>query len=113
MEISVEGIELWCHHGVYDEEKLIGGKYTVDVRLKVADTTGEGDRIENTVNYEEVYRIVRQEMEIRSKLIEDAARRIARKIKSIEGVEETEITVHKYNPAMGGKIWRTGVKIKI
>lgn len=109
----MEGIELWGYHGVYEEENRIGGKYTVDVSLKVADASGEGDRIESTVNYEIVYRIVRQEMEKRSKLVEDVARRIAKEIKAVEGVEETEVTVYKYNPAMGGKVWRTGVKIKI
>ncbi|MCQ2332106.1 MAG: dihydroneopterin aldolase [Paludibacteraceae bacterium] len=113
MEILVEGIELWGYHGVYEEENRIGGKYTVDVRLKVADNFGEDDRIESTVNYETVYGIVRQEMEKRSKLIEDVARRIAKEIKAMKGVEGAEVAVYKYNPAMGGKVWRTGVKIEI
>lgn len=113
MEILIEGMEFYAFHGVYPEENRIGTRYTVDLRLTVADCSGADDDIESTVNYESVYQLVAHEIHHNSKLIEHLASRI---LDGIHGqfpiVLRSVITLYKYNPPLGGKIQRVGITLE-
>jgi dihydroneopterin aldolase len=58
--IELEGIELFGHHGVNEEERRDGQRFVFDVALEVPDWTGSSDRIGNTVDYREVAELVRE-----------------------------------------------------
>ena len=66
-------------HGTDPNESKLGGRFYVDAVL-VADlsTAGQSDRLEDTVNYEQVYRIIRDHVEgQRFNLLEALAQKIA------------------------------------
>ena len=86
-EILIEGMEFFAYHGFYPEENRIGCKYSVDLRLTLPlDEPGATDNLAHTVNYEEVYTLVRKEMEIQSKLIEHVAQRIISALCNLFGI---------------------------
>lgn len=75
--IEVNGIQVFAYHGCLEEEARIGGHYTVDVRVE--GDFGEAERTDDlnvTVDYGRVTSIVREQMAIRSNLIEHVAARI-------------------------------------
>ncbi|MGQ9511180.1 MAG: dihydroneopterin aldolase [Thermaceae bacterium] len=55
--IVLEGLEFYGRHGVKPEEGRLGARFVVDVELWVG-FEGKGDRLEETVDYAEVYQVV-------------------------------------------------------
>jgi len=104
MQISLTDIELFAYHGVLPQERQIGGWYKVDITLVVPDEQStETDCLQQTVNYAEVYDVIKEEMNIPSKLIEHVAGRIARRIKSeFALVSQVKIKLTKKHPPISG-----------
>ena len=104
--ISIEQMEFYAYHGCFKEEQIIGTYFLVDLYLE-ADTSKaeETDDLRTTVNYQEVYLLVKKEMEIKSKLLEHVGRRILDVIKeNFPKVISAELKISKMNPPLGGKI---------
>ncbi|HEY8403574.1 MAG TPA: dihydroneopterin aldolase [Flavobacteriales bacterium] len=77
MKINLHNIEVYAHHGCWEEEAVIGGRYIVDVTLDVDfKEAAATDDLTKTVDYCVVSDVVYREMAIRSKLIETVAYRI-------------------------------------
>ena len=80
--IEINGIKLYAYHGCLPEEGKVGGHYTVDVSLKTNfGSAAVSDQLNETIDYVDVNLIVKEEMAIRSKLIEHVGQRIVNRIK--------------------------------
>lgn len=112
--ISISGMEFHAYHGCFKEEQLIGNTFIVDIILETDTSEAElTDDLRKTVNYASVYSLVKKEMEITSKLIENVARRILDAIiVSFPKVIFIELKVAKMNPPVGGKVDRVSVTLK-
>ena len=106
--ISVEGIQVYAYHGCLPEEGIIGGNYLVDVHMTTDFTeAAANDDLEKTIDYVEVYQIVKEEMAIRSKLIEQVGQRILDKINDkFKTLISCKIKIIKLNPPMNGNVDR-------
>lgn len=95
--IEVNGIKLYAHHGCLEEEGKIGGHYEVDVHMRTDfSRAAKHDDLTLTIDYVVVNAIVKEEMAIRSKLIEHVGQRIVNRIQQeINGVEALRIKVTK------------------
>jgi len=112
--ISISGMEFHAYHGCFKEEQVIGNTFIVDIILETDTSKAElTDDLRKTVNYAAVYSLVKKEMEITSKLIENVARRILDAIiVSFPKVIFIELKVAKVNPPVGGKVDRVSVTLK-
>ena len=64
-KIYVEGIKIYAYHGCFKEETLIGTHFLVDVVLDVdLKKSSDSDNLEDTVNYQTVFHVIKKEMEI-------------------------------------------------
>ena len=53
--ISVTGLELWGHHGVFDHEKATGQTFIIDLSVEVdTDKASSSDDVAHTLNYAEL-----------------------------------------------------------
>ncbi len=104
--ISIEGMEFFAYHGCFKEEQLIGTKFNIDIFLTVdISQAEESDNLEDTVNYQEVFLLVKKEMAITSKLLEHVGHRILNSLKEkFPQVKEAELKIRKMNPPLGGKM---------
>jgi 7,8-dihydroneopterin aldolase/epimerase/oxygenase len=112
-KIAVEGIRLYAYHGCLEEESKIGQEYQVDIYIDT-DFSGavNSDELNLTVDYCQVYDIVKQEMQIRSKLIERVASRIqVHLLKEIPSIQSVRVRVTKFNPPMNGNVERVYVEV--
>ena len=76
-KIQVNNIKLYANHGCLEEEAKIGSWYRVDVQVSAnLDKSSVTDNLNDTVDYVHLNHIVKEEMGIRSKLLEEVARRI-------------------------------------
>lgn len=105
-QLVLENMEFYAFHGHYPEEQAIGGKYRIDLIIETNTEKAEkSDNLDDTIDYSEVYHIVRKEMSEPARIMEHLARRIINSIKSkIKGIEKITITLSKINPPIGGKM---------
>ncbi len=81
--IEVNDIRVFAYHGCLDEEGRIGAQYRVHVSVQGDFSDAEkSDKLSETVDYSRVTAIVKEQMAVRSKLIEHVARRIMDALKS-------------------------------
>ena len=112
--ISIEKMEFYAYHGCFEEERKIGTWFNVDLSMEVDTSKAEvSDNLKDTVNYQEVYRVVQQEMMVSSKLLENVARRILQAIqKNFPAVSYAWVKVKKMNPPLGGKMESVSVEME-
>ncbi len=111
--ISLEGMEFFAYHGCFSEEQIIGTRFVVDLYINTNTSEAEeSDKLSKTINYQEVYLLVKEQMAIKSKLLEHVGRRILNAVLEIHPeIEFAEVKVSKMNPPLGGKIGNVSVRI--
>ncbi|MCD4772042.1 MAG: dihydroneopterin aldolase, partial [Bacteroidales bacterium] len=70
-QISLNGMKFFAYHGCFEEEQVIGTNFIVDLEIETdTSKSEETDELSDTINYQEVYLLVKKEMEQNSKLLE-------------------------------------------
>ncbi len=111
--IKVENIKVFAYHGCLDEETKIGSEYRIDLVVKAdLSSSSKTDNLNDTVDYVLLNKIVKEEMNIPSKLLETVAQRILNRI-FIESnlVIKAKIFVSKINPPIGGDVGMVTIKL--
>ena len=111
-KIYLKNIRLYAFHGCMDEEEKIGSDYVVNLVIN-ADLTlsSQSDNLKDTVDYVSLHGIVKEEMSIRSKLLEKVADRILKRIlKDHREVVLVKVKVAKINPPIGGNVDEVAVE---
>lgn len=110
--IALHDLMFYAHHGCFEEERLIGTRFKVDIELvtqgcKAAFT----DSLEDAIDYCRVYALVAREMSVTSLLLEHVAGRILRSLTDAFPVRECTVTVSKLAPSLGGEVGRASVTL--
>jgi dihydroneopterin aldolase len=112
--VALEGLEFHAFHGVYPHERESGNWFEVDI---VVDTdfsqAAAEDDLNGTVNYETLFRIIQEEMNKPSKLLETVVAKIADDVLQTwpASVSAVEVKLSKLNPPIGGKCRRSSVTV--
>lgn len=95
--ISVLGLEVFAHHGVFDFEREHGQRFVVDVSVDLdVGAAAAGDELSATVNYGDLAEaVVAAVAHNPVDLIETVAERVAQVALSFPAVLSTEVTIHK------------------
>ena len=111
--IKVENIRVYAHHGCLKEETKIGSDYRVDLIVKAdLNTSSESDNLNDTVDYVLLNKIIKEEMNLPSKLLETVAKRILNRVfKESDLVAKATISVSKINPPIGGDVGLVTIKM--
>lgn len=112
--IRLKDIRIFANHGCLTEEEKIGSDYLVDLKVKAnLVKAAESDALADTVDYVHLNKIVKDQMAIRSKLLEHVGQRIIDAIfHEIPLVTDVEVTVSKVNPPIGGDVAEVSVTMK-
>lgn len=101
--ILLENLTFYAHHGVFAQETTVGNTFVVNLKIEVdlLDSC-KSDELSDTVSYADVYEIVKNEMDIPSKLLEHAAYRIIERLrKEYVQIRGIELKLAKHNPPLG------------
>ena len=95
--ITLTGVRVRAHHGVFHFEREEGQEFVIDVSLAVdLAAAASGDDLGSTVNYGELAEAVAAAVRRDPvDLIETVAERVATVALGYPAVEEVEVTVHK------------------
>ena len=112
-KVALEGLEFHAYHGVYPHERSSGNKFEVDIIVETEfQEAAFQDDLSGTINYEDLYRLVKGEMEKPSKLLETVGHAIAEKIlQSFDSVINVEVKISKFNPPIGGVCKKASVVV--
>jgi 7,8-dihydroneopterin aldolase/epimerase/oxygenase len=113
-QIILKGMPFFGYHGVLAEETVMGQRFIVNVELSVdLSRPGVSDTVADTVNYAEVYQLVKQIVEgPPRKLIEAVAERIASEVLGhYTMVKSVMVEVEKPGAPIPGIFEQVSVKI--
>ncbi|MFM9075959.1 MAG: dihydroneopterin aldolase [Bacteroidota bacterium] len=101
--ISLEGLEFHAFHGVYQEERVQGNRFTVDVHIDTDfGSAANKDDLSGTIDYSVIAGIVKDEMDQPRGLLEALANCIGRRIlQTFPKAEQIIISISKHNPPIG------------
>ena len=78
--IELRNLEFYSFHGLYDEEKKVGGEFVVDAFAKFPAEDHILASIKETVNYAALFAIIKEEMAQPRELLETIAQSTAEKV---------------------------------
>ena len=113
--VILKDVRFHAFHGVMPQETKVGADFLVNLRIGYPlGTAMESDEVDDTLNYAEVYDLVKQEMEPPSKLLEHVAGRIVKVIgQHYPLVTSIDLTLMKQNPPIGADSEGAGVEIHL
>lgn len=112
--IKLEGIEISAPIGYYPEEQQTGTDFIVNVEI-ATDFSGTetGDDIAETINYEDLAKVIKNEMAIPAKLIEHTAHRIKRKLLALSpSMRYLRLELKKLHPSLALKTASASIVIE-
>ena len=114
VDFTLESMKFHAFHGLTTEERIIGGSYLVDISYTINTDAVETDRIDDTVNYAELFDLVKTEMQQSSHLIEHVAGRILKTIQTqFPQIKALIVKVSKLNPPVNGEVASVSATIKV
>jgi 7,8-dihydroneopterin aldolase/epimerase/oxygenase len=105
-KILLENMEFYAYHGCFKEEQIIGNHFIVNLEIETDTSDAEfSDNINDTLNYQEAYNVVKEQMQQKSHLLEHVGRRILDALTQKFGnIGYMKVKVSKMHPPMGGKM---------
>ncbi len=114
ISVGLEGMRFYAYHGFYEEERKVGRNFEVDVKLDVFTNYDGADELDGTLNYESIYKIVKEEMSQSQKLIETVGYNIKKRLIEISTYKILGyVRIRKIRPLMGGEVGSSVIEIYI
>ena len=113
--ITLDSLRFYAYHGAEPQEAIVGAWYTVDVTIK-ADATDAilNDNLSGTINYAKVTEVIKQQMQIRSALLEHVAGRIAQALlDGFPAINSLTVKVCKENPPVCAPCTASGFTLPV
>ena len=101
--ICLHEVRFYAFHGVMPQERSVGGEFLVSVKVGCPlEKAMSSDDVADTLNYAELYELVKKEMMLPSSLLEHVMGGIVEAIeKAFPKVTSVEVKIKKVNPPMG------------
>ncbi|WP_037500143.1 dihydroneopterin aldolase [Sphingobacterium deserti] len=101
-EVALTDVRFFSPIGYYEEERLLGNEFFVDFCVAFPYEDGDAEVLTHTLNYEELYNILRDVMKKDRKLLESAAKEILDISRSRYGfANKITISIRKTTPPFG------------
>lgn len=104
--IELKNMRFYAYHGVLEQERITGNEFLVNLKITTNFSKAiDSDDVNDTLNYAEVFDVVKEEMQQPSDLLEHVAGRIFKKLKTtFSQIEFLEVRLAKLNPPVAGEV---------
>jgi len=107
--IHLNKLEFFAHHGLHDEEAITGTNFEIDVAVTF-DATERITSIHQTINYADVYAVIKKHMQHPVALLETLAENITLEIYSLDNrIKSINISINKLHPPIKNFTGNVGV----
>lgn len=112
--IELKGVKIYAYHGITPQERKVGNNYRIDLKVCYDISAAmASDAVNDTLNYADLYDIVKCEMTTPSNLLECVAGRIIKAVKqNFPKVTGGKLTVAKMKPPIPGDVAEASVIVK-
>ncbi|RZF62721.1 dihydroneopterin aldolase [Sphingobacterium corticibacterium] len=101
-EVALKDVRFFSPIGYYEEERILGNEFFVDVSIYFPFDNTDAEDLSNTVNYAELYDLLGGVMKKERKLLESAAHEILCNIQARYAfIHEARISIRKTTPPFG------------
>jgi dihydroneopterin aldolase len=111
--VEIEGMHFYAYHGHFEAERIVGNDFLVDVWLETnCSEAAVSDNLDDALNYQAVYDLIKKEMQVKSHLLEHVAGRILDTLfTEFRTIQKAKVKVSKLNPPMGGQIEKASITL--
>ena len=110
LTISLNKLRFFAYHGLYAEEKKVGATFEINLSVSFSANDKITD-LDETVNYEKLYALLKNEMQKPRELLETLAMEITQAIHlSFPSLKKIEITITKLQVPLVGFTGNVSVK---
>jgi dihydroneopterin aldolase len=112
ISIELKDVKFFAHHGLYEGELKTGNIYEINLCVKYDEGSRTFEKLESTINYVELYEILRQRMHKPTALLEELCDGILKEIKlRYPHISEATISVYKLQAPIENFEGRVGVTL--
>ncbi len=109
--IHLTNLRFFAHHGYHDEEGVTGTNFEVSISISF-DAPEKITTLPQTINYVEVYNVIRQTFGRPTKLLETIAHDICENVHMLDSrIRTINITITKLHPPISNFIGSVGVSL--
>jgi 7,8-dihydroneopterin aldolase/epimerase/oxygenase len=96
--IHLNNLKFYSFHGLYAEEKIVGGEYEVNATVSV-DLEDKVTAIQQTVDYTAIYSLIKKQMSAPAELLETLAQNMVDAIGLLDNrIKNVSINIKKVHP---------------
>ncbi len=101
--VQLHNLHFNSFHGIHEEEKILGNEYFVDVSVEFHEEKRVITSIHDTINYEDIYNIIKERMSVASPLLETVVMDIGNEIHhEFPQLRAINISLKKMHPPIEG-----------
>lgn len=114
LSIHIHNLILFAHHGIYEEEKILGNEFELQISIKHMPRYLPVKHIADTIDYAAVYELVKKRMDIPTPLLETVITDIAQKVLAqFSLAEEVYVSIRKIHPPISQFQGSVGVSFEL
>ena len=114
LSIHLHNIILFAHHGIYEEEKLLGNQFELNITIRHSPEKIPVKHLSDSIDYVSVYELVKKRMAIATPLLETVVTEIAVEIlQRFALAEQVSISIRKMYPPITGMIGSVGISFEL
>ena len=114
LTIQLHQLQFFAYHGVFEEERLLGNNYQVDVSISYQPNQPTITQLSDTIDYSSVYQLLHERMQIPTPLLETIATEFAQDILTrFPLAEQVMFSILKLHPPITGMVGNVGVKFEL
>lgn len=113
VSVELQNIRMHAFHGIYHGEDRVGSEYELALKVHYDEKANDFTEITNTVNYAELFAIVKEIMATPTALLEKVADNIIQRIhQRYPFITEALVSIYKLEPPIAQFQGRVGVTLQ-
>ena len=113
-KIQLNSINFYAHHGVNEQERTVGNRFIIDLEVSADFSKAMiNDELEHTIDYAELFSVLKKEMLQPSKLLEHVAGRIiVSLLQTFSEITAIRLKIAKQVPPIGADLKESAVIVE-
>jgi dihydroneopterin aldolase len=101
--VRLNNLHFNSFHGIHEEEKILGNEYIIDASVEFHEEREVITSIHDTINYEDIYNIIKERMSVPCPLLETVVMEIGNEIHNeYPQIRSINISLKKMYPPIEG-----------
>jgi dihydroneopterin aldolase len=114
MQIHLEQLQFYAYHGLYQEERVLGADFIVDIMIDYQPTNKIVQFIDETIDYSKVYEMIALKMKKPTELLETIATEFCFQLMDkYQSIQLVQFSIKKLHPPIHQFVGNVGVTFQL